>query len=359
MGIGAGATSDTAWHVRWDKVDDAERLVLDALPEMIDFHTSGTTGPSRCWRRIREKVWAEAGLLADLLRPQRPEALVSFVPPVHLYGALATMLVPARLGIPAWYRPRVVGSLPAAEHGRWAVVATPWIFSILQRHLPWVLAKEKVTILHGGAMLPATATDLVVAAGADRTQIVEVFGCTEAGGVAYRRWRHDEAVPWTLFPDVTFDDSMYTAVEETELAVHSPRMAFPPDGVPPEMWVLDDHVSVVGDRQFRFDGRRNRLVNVNGRRMNLDDIETSLRSVMDVVDVALLPVADRMVGEHVDLLVVPRPGRTLADANLREAIAVIGVRPRSVHVVEHINRSETGKLRAVQPMPSPNATPAP
>jgi acyl-coenzyme A synthetase/AMP-(fatty) acid ligase len=358
LGFTAPEVTESAWSVRWDKADlDPGELVLRTLPPTVDFHTSGSTGPSRCWRRVRENVWLEAGMLADFLRPEGPEAVVSFVPPVHLYGALASVLVPAHLGVPAWFRPNFFGAMPAIEQRRIVVVATPWIFSLLLEQMAWVRTMEHITVLHGGAMLPAAAGEFLVEAGADRALIVEVLGSTETGGIATRRWREGEPPPWTLFRDVSFAGPAGTgpADGEVPLVVRSPRIAFRPDGHPPPVWETDDHVQPLDDRTFRFTGRRNRLVKVNGRRINLDEVEHSLRAVLDCDDLAIVPVADRMIGEHIDLLVVLKPGTALADINLSAGIAQLGVRPRRVHVVPRIDRSETGKLRHVQPSPTTDA----
>jgi acyl-coenzyme A synthetase/AMP-(fatty) acid ligase len=349
LGFTAPEITDQAWCVNWSGTDpDVEDLVLRTLPETIDFHTSGSTGPSQCWRRIREDVWLEAGMLAELLEPERPQAIVSFVPPVHLYGALASVLVPAHLGVPVWYRPKVLGMMPAIAQRRVVVVATPWIFSVLLEHMTWVHAMEHITVLHGGAMLPAAAGDFLVEAGEDRALIVEVLGSTEAGAVATRRWRAGEPPAWTLFRDVSFAMPASAADGELPLVVRSPRLAFRPDSQAPELWEMDDHVQPVDNRRFRFAGRRSRLVKVNGRRINLDELEHSLRAVVNCADLAIMPLADRMVGEHIDLLIVPEPGDTLADIDLYAVISHIGIRPRRVHAVARIDRSETGKLRHVQ-----------
>ncbi|MEQ4720119.1 hypothetical protein [Nonomuraea sp. B19D2] len=173
------------------------------MPATVDLGTSGSTGASRTWRRTREQMWAEAGLLAGLLEKDRPEAVLSFAPPKHVYGALAGVLVPALLRLPVWYRPRYFGALPSEPFDRWAVVAVPWTFSILLRALPWVSAVEGLVVLHSTALLPATAGQLVSAAGAEQVGIVEVFGSTEAGGIASRTWSPSEQ-PWRLFDDVDF-----------------------------------------------------------------------------------------------------------------------------------------------------------
>lgn len=343
----APAVTERAWHVRWDADErDPERLATDLLPPVIDFHTSGSTGPSRCWRRLRENVWLEAGMLAGMVAPEKPEAVVSCVPPAHLYGALSSVLVPAHLRVPVWHKPTFYGAMPPIEQRRVVVVATPWIFTLLLQHMAWVREMEHITVLHGGAMIPDTAGEFLAAAGPDRALIVEMLGSTEAGGIATRRWREGAPPPWTLFPDVSFAASGEPDGDgEVPLTIRSPRLAFPPGGQPPPVWEADDRVRPLDERRFLFAGRRTRLVKVNGRRINLDEVENALRGVLDCADLAVLPVADRMIGEHVDLLVVLKPGGDLAGLDLATAFERMGVRPRRVHAVPRIERSALGKVR--------------
>ncbi|ALG09453.1 AMP-binding protein [Kibdelosporangium phytohabitans] len=327
LSAGFDAITDRAWRTQW--TSGAADLVRDSLPATVVMRTSGTTGPSREWPRTREQLWAEAGLLADLLRPHRPDVVVSFAPPRHLFGALASVLVPAQLGVEAWYRPGFFGALPPVAGRRVAVVAVPWIFRLLLEHPDWVRSLADLTVLHSTALLPATAGEFL--AGAEQARVVEVFGSTETGGVAYRWWRGGNP-PWRLFDDVTVD---LDGRGERPLVVRGPRLAGNA-----RSRQMDDFAEPAGDRRFRLTGRRSRLVKVNGRRLNLDELEVALRAVIRCADLALVPDVDAMVGEHVELLIVPS-----GDYDLSPVAGVLGLWPRRVRVVDRIDRTETGKLR--------------
>lgn len=350
LGFAAPEVTEGAWFARWERDGlDAAKLYATTVAPFVDFHTSGTTGPGRCWRRLRENIWLEAGMLAELVAPEQPEAVVSFVPSVHLFGALASVLVPAQLGVPVWYRTTFLGELPHLEQRRIVVMATPWIFQLLLEHLDWVRGFDHITVLYGGAMLPATAGRFLREAGPDRAMIVEVMGSTEAGGIATRRWREGEPPAWTLFRDVSFADPDLAKVDgEVPLVVRSPRLAFRPGEQPPARWHADDRIKPLDGRRFRLVGRAARLVKVNGRRINLDEAEHAVRAVLDCADLALLPIPDDLIGEHVELLVVLKPGTRLSGLDLPAAIRQLGVRPKRVRVVARIERSALGKPRLTQ-----------
>ncbi|GGO49558.1 long-chain fatty acid--CoA ligase [Streptomyces lasiicapitis] len=366
-GPAASGVNDRPWLVRWDRSgDDAVDLVRRLLPPALDFHTSGTTGPSECWRRTREQLWEEAGMLAALLRPHRPEAVLSFAPPRHVYGALATLLVPVRLGLPVWYRPHFFGAMPPPPGGRWAVIAVPWSFSALRRKRPWVDARESLAVLHSTAMLPSAAAGFVQEAGRERVSVTEVFGSTETGGIAWRRWGPDDP-RWNLFDDVELDldpggsDDPVSPADpvapadpagrDVPLTVRSPRLAARPGLAPLDRWQTDDLVQPCGARRFRFSGRRGRLVKINGRRVDLGALERSLRDVVDCADLACVPVADELSGEHLELYVVPPPGGSLDRARVRALVAArdLTAQPRQVHVVDRIDRSGAGLPRRILP----------
>ncbi|KWT63831.1 hypothetical protein ADL21_00225 [Streptomyces albus subsp. albus] len=351
-GFASPRISDRPWVVRWDAFGGdlraIEELVLEALPPTVAFKTSGTTGVSQTWNRTKEFLWSEAGMLARLLASRAPEAALSFVHPKHLYGALTSVLVPARLGIPVWYQPQFAGRLPQADtHRRWAVMAIPWIVPLLRRHMSWVQSTEQLTVLHASGMIPDAAVDFLAEAGAGRTRIVEVFGATEAGGVATRQWSEGDPPDWSLIDDVSFANPFLPGEGEVPLKIRSPRLAFLTDEATPDSCELDDHVERLDERSFRFTGRRTRLVNINGRRFNLDRLEDLLRPVLDCPDYAVRPVTDPLIGEHVELLVVLKPGTGLGDLDLTSAFARMGVRPRQVRTVDHIDRTEIGKFRRV------------
>ncbi|PDP85690.1 acyl-CoA synthetase [Glycomyces fuscus] len=339
--------TERPWTVRWDEVDEpADRLFADLLPPETEFFTSGSTGRPRSWFRTREQLMDEARLLADLVGGRRPEAVLSFAPPRHVYGMLASVLVPAYLGVPVWYVSQFA-SLPPGDRRRWAVMAIPWTFRILRQRREWLASAERLDFVHSTAVLPQSAADLLAGLG-ERASLVEIFGSTETGGVAHREWGPDDP-PWRLFPDVEFGDGPADPAAEAPLVVRSPRLARPQDGTAGPECRMDDHVVRVGERGFGFAGRRTRLVNVNGRRLDLDAMEESLVGALDCADLACVPVRDPLTGEHFDLLVVPGENGAPGADEMARALEQIAYRPRTVRAVERIDRSETGKLRRVQP----------
>ncbi|MCK9868091.1 acyl--CoA ligase [Nocardiopsis dassonvillei] len=336
------------WMVRWDRVGSVDALVASAMPEELAFHTSGSTGDRVLWKRTRRQLWDEAGMLADLVREGAPEAVLTFAPPQHVYGALVSVLLPARLGLPVWFRPGIREPMPPTGPAHWLVASIPWTFSLMRPGSPWVGAARELTLVHSTAALPATARRFMEDFEGS-ARLVEVLGSTETGGVAHRRWSPGaDEPPWRLFDDVRFDESMGRGPGERRLALHGPRVVRPPGSADGAPVLMDDYVEVLGERRFRLVGRRDRLVKVNGYRIDLRQAEDELQTVIDCSDLALLPRRDEVIGEHFDLLLVRGEDGAPDREALERAVARLPVRPRRIRFVPGIERSENGKVRANQ-----------
>ncbi|RLU81763.1 acyl-CoA synthetase [Streptomyces griseocarneus] len=327
---------------RWDRLGQraAEELVTDVLPDVVEFCTSGSTGPAVPWRHSGRQLWTEAGMLADLVRADRPRAVLSFAPPTHLYGLIATALLPAALGVPVCYWPRYGLPVPAIDADRWLVVAIPWTFPLLIRDQTVLGRRERVTVLHSTATLPASAGEFIRAAGPDRVRLVELFGSTETGAIAHRE-HTDPPSPWRLMDDVHFAGEP----GDGRLSVAGPRLALTTEGLPMTRWTTDDYVQRLDDRSYHFHGRRLRLIKVNGRRIDLDLMEERLRAVLPCADLTCVPVADRLRGEHVELLVAKPREPHLVHRLTTEALRGLGVTVGRITIVDTIDRSDTGKPR--------------
>ncbi|SDY91178.1 Acyl-CoA synthetase (AMP-forming)/AMP-acid ligase II [Amycolatopsis xylanica] len=329
--LDGGAPGETPWSVRWDRLSaaDREHLIARSAP-CLDIKTSGSTGAATVWRRTREQLVSEAELLAGLWSGRRIDAVLAFAPPAHLYGVLTTVLVPALLGVPVWYQPSFDVDMPAISPRGLGVGAIPWTFRILARHPEFLSTVDELSILHSTATLPPEAHDLPAPGD---VRITEIFGSTETGGIAHRT---GETQPWTLFDDVKLlgDDS-----GEIPLVVAGPRLA----GELTE-WRTDDFVEVVDARRFRFLGRRGRLCKINGLRVNLDTVQAELAERVRCADLACFPVRDALRGESF-LVRVVGSGTELPQA-VRAAAKELGLNPQAVELVDRIDRSETGKLRA-------------
>ncbi|MFG2664792.1 AMP-binding protein [Streptomyces sp. NPDC048387] len=346
-GIGAASPGRPpaagGWHLPWDRLSPAEadRVRGRLRAGQYEFHTSGVTGEPV--RRVLsgELLLADAAHGARLLAPYAPEAVVSFVPPLHAYGASATVMLPALAGLPVWFWPGSDCPPPPVTARRIAVVAIPGTFRILTRHPRWTASFEQLVLLHGSAELPPEARRF---ARDPRTVLIEMLGSTETGAVAHRSgW--DPHAPWTLLDDVAFTAPRVGA--EGPLTVTGPRLAALPGGGRPEEHEMDDLVRRLGDRLFLRLGRRAHLLHVNGVRRDLGAIAARLGAALPGADVACVRAGD---GEAYDVLVAG--GGPLTAEGVRAAARGLGAEPRRVRLVDRIPRGPLGQPLAPPPDPA-------
>ena len=278
---------------------------------VVEFATSGSTGEPVRWRRTVEQLDAEAALLASVCGAGGADGIdgiVCYPPPRHLYGYLMGRALPDLLGVPC----RQVGVTDPPQRAfaglrRPLVAALPAAFAALRRALPVLRRLDRTVVVHSSAMLPAAGPRLVSELDG-RARLVELFGSTETGLVAARTG----GPLWTLAPDTRFAAPL-AAGYEGALRVCGPRLAHRPDRPAPTDHVLDDLVSIVDDRTFRWLGRLSRLVKVNGRRVHLDAVQDALREAVSEVSIEVRATGDEVRGEWFDV-VVGDPGAVRAVA---------------------------------------------
>jgi acyl-CoA synthetase (AMP-forming)/AMP-acid ligase II len=253
------------------------------------------------------------------------------VPPHHIYGLQFGVLVPLRAGA-VMVRS---GALLAEE-----------VMAALARHGVSVLATVPAHLASLGAADRAPPLSVAYSAGAPLPEttaralrerhgwpVVEVYGTTETGGIAWRR-AGDEA--WTPYPGVTA-----AAGPDGGLLVDSPWLEAGRAGPFP----VPDRVELRPGGGFVLLGRMDGVAKVAGKRVALREVEERLLALPGVRDAAALAQpSSGLRGEEI-WVAVAADGQT--PERLREALSALFdpvVLPRRIRVVEALPREATGKL---------------
>lgn len=307
--------------------------------------TSGSTGApqphAKTWGMLNLNVRAEAQRLAELLGRGTLAGLtlVATVPPQHSYGFESSVLL-ALLGGAAFdsgrpfYPADIVQALASVPAPR-ALVTTPF-------HLKALLAS--------GLDLPPTALVLCATAPlspqlarqaeqATGGQLIEIYGCTEAGQVATRRTARSEL--WQTFGAlrITRQAGGGEDSQDERFIVQGGHVLEPTP--------LSDLLRLEDARHFELLGRANDLIHVAGKRSSLGHLNYHLNSIDGVEDGAFwLPdeVPDGVV-RPVAFVVAPTLSATQVIAALRQRLEAVFVPRRVVHVPA-LPREATGKLTA-------------
>lgn len=310
----------------------------------VRFETSGHTAMPVAWFRTHEQLEREVRMLLGP-KPVSPGLIVSFAPPHHLFGYIFSHYLSRTRSIPvleAWRDMLAVPKLPVREHT--LIVATPGCWRILQEmshHDDPALWK----VIHSGGVVPLEASPLIESITRRGAEVLEILGATETGAVATRTASSDPEKPWCLVGDV---DLIGTSPSHTLLSVASPRIGRRQDmKVPPPCWTLPDLIDVLQDgRHFQYIGREGRFVKVDGRRCPLEAVESRLRALPAIQDVACIARFSQVRGEHYDVYFVAlADSRAEKDLNAEILRACQGFpSPRVVKQVEAIPKNALGKV---------------
>lgn len=309
--------------------------------ELVVF-TSGSTGqPSAIGKRLdqlaREVEALQAAFGAELDGVQ----VHGTVSHQHIYGLLFRVLWPLAAGRVIqprrFFHEDLVSALAASPS---VLVATPAHLKRLPEQLDWASVRGRLrAVFSSGGALPGDAARQVRQwLGVAPT---EVYGSSETGGIAWRRWQEDTPV-WQPLPGVRW------RVEEGCLAVASPHLEN--DG----WWRTQDRVEELAAGRFRLLGRADRIVKIEERRVSLDALERALCAAPGVADARVLVLPGAR--EQLAAVVVPAdpalPGAD--DARRRAFQQQLGAwlaaghdavtRPRRWRLVDSLPLNAQGKV---------------
>jgi len=291
--------------------------------------TSGSTGQPVPYHKTWGSLVGVALAELEILRLRSGMALVGTVPPQHVFGLEATVLMVMQGGLALHARRPFY---PADVRAALAELPRPRGLVIAPVHLRVLLAEPDE--LPGAEFLLCATSPLSpqLAAQAEArfgTPLYEIYGCTESGGIASRRTTATSE--WRAMTGVTLrTDDKGTWVKGGHVALEVP---------------LPDVIALCGAGRFLLHGRTADLVNIAGKRTSLAHLNYHLNSIEGVRDGVF--VVPEQQGEAVTRLAayVVAPGlssEALLSA-LRERIDSAFL-PRPLHFVDALPRNETGKL---------------
>ncbi|TFZ52795.1 acyl-CoA synthetase [Serratia proteamaculans] len=252
-------------------------VALPAWPQDPRFilYTSGSTGQPQAVTKSVACMDRESELLAaswkDVFQGCSVAASVSHQ---HMYGLSFRVFLPLAFGLPfdaqlTQYHEQLI----ALHQGRRLLfISSPAWLKRLDNRL--ALAECVEVFSAGGPLSYAEANLSQRALG---VLPLEIYGTTETGTLAWRK-QVQEATLWRLFAGVTL-----TANPDNSMNVASPLI--PDTG---EL-TLSDVIQLAPDgRQFQLNGRADRIIKLEEKRLSLTEVERRLISLPEVADAAVL-----------------------------------------------------------------------
>jgi acyl-coenzyme A synthetase/AMP-(fatty) acid ligase len=235
----------------------------------VEFWTSGSTGEPKGVPRSLAQLEAEVAMLERSFGPLLPAGpMAGTVPHHHIYGCLFRILWPLASGRPFLCEPAgdPAGFLRAlAQPAPVALVASPAHLS----RLPQLLDLESLALPPGAVFCsggPLRAQDAALWRRRVPAGVVEIYGSTESGGIAWRIQGPDpDSAHWTPFADVA------VAFQGGALVVTSFRAG-------PGPLRMEDAAEPVAGGRFRLLGRLDRTLKLEEKRISLPELEQALEA---------------------------------------------------------------------------------
>jgi acyl-coenzyme A synthetase/AMP-(fatty) acid ligase len=293
--------------------------------------TSGSTGQpqshAKTWRTFCESAKRIGAALG--LEPRRSVTVIATVPPQHMYGLETSILLPLCLDGVVFYAGRPF--FPADIGAALEQCPKPRILVTTPVHIrALVEASEKLPDIEliVSATAPLSRDWAVKAETLFQTRVLEIYGCTEAGSIAFRRTTEGDL--WRAFEGARFRRK---AEESWVEADHLP-----------EPVVLNDLIECHGARHFRLLGRSADLVNIAGKRTSIGALNSVLNEIEGVRDgVFFLPDRPSTSVRLIAFAVAPSTTKEDLMTELRARLDPVFL-PRPLYLLDELPRSETGKL---------------
>jgi 2,3-dihydroxybenzoate-AMP ligase len=334
--------------------------------------SGGTTGTPKIISRTHNDYEYNARRSGEVCGFHAETVYLAMLPAAHNFtlgspGILGTLMVGGKVVLapsPEWQR--AFGLIDREE-----VTVTSAVPAVVRRWLQAVeetgQRPEKLRILQvGGSIFPPTLAEKVTPTLGCRLQ--QVFGMAE-GLINYTRLDDPESVilttqgrPISPADEIRIVADSGHAVEPGAAGELLTRGPYTPCGyfAAPDFnrqafidgWYrTGDVVRLDPSGNLIVEGRIKDLINCAGEKISVQELESLIQSIPQVVDIAVVPLPDEELGECVGAYVVVRPGTGLTLEEVRREFTRRGVAkfkiPRRVAVLPHLPTSPIGKVDKV------------
>ncbi len=345
---------------------------IEAQRNTVIIFTSGSTGqPKPYIKQWHDLISAAEHLTQDLFSNSSSPiensnniipALLATVPAQHMYGLEASIMVALQNGFLLHsHKPffpqditQCLEELTQHAHTQNKTIETSLITTPL--HLKACI-KTEVPLPGVKQFISATAPlqpELAQLCEQYYTaRVMEIFGCTEVGSMAYRRTI--ETDQWAVLEDISLN-----AIDEHDIQINTTRSI--------QTFLFNDVINLLNEQHFILKGRKEDLINLAGKRTSLAYLNHHLQSYEELRDGCFYlssffnkpaiedidkNIVDIKEGQLVAFVVLTNPNNiAIIDkkqmtikirAWLKQSIDSIFL-PKKIYFVDALPRNATGKL---------------
>ena len=248
------------------------QTLFDKEDFLMIFFTSGSTGNPVGALKTKQNLEEEVKALTKLLQKYQIKKVIVTVPFTHIYGTLLGLLYPLINELDIVFKEHFLPhDLLETIEDHCLVVTTPLYIKALTKI-------NQTKELHSSVFISSTAPlDQKVAEhfiSKFNTDLIQLFGSTETGGIAYKK-NYDEL--WT-----PLDNVVIATNKENELIVKSPFISavLYENGLHYTEGKIQTFDYVELERsQFKLLGRSSKILKIAGKRYSTIQIENCLEEI--------------------------------------------------------------------------------
>ena len=306
----------------------------------ILFFTSGSSGFPVGAFKTKDNLENEVESLKKILIQKKIKRVVVTVPFVHIYGILAGLLLPMALGditliVKEDFLPYEL--LEEANHQDTLVITTPVFIKALGKLTDDINLKNTLFI---SSTAPLSIKDIALFEQKYSTNVMQLFGSTETGGIAYKLGQT------TLWKPL---DGVVVETKNDKLSIKSKFIS---------KYLLKDRLEEVtqpyqtedivhiNDNGFELIGRSNKLIKIAGKRISALQIERILEEIPEINKAIVELKYKQELLRSEQILITLEASKQIEKKTIKEKISqyygIITI-PFSLKYVEKINYSAMGK----------------
>jgi len=280
----------------FNKASSHQKTIFDSQSYAFVYFTSGSTGFPVAALKSKANIESEVKVLSDLFEPYHIKKVVVTIPFIHLYGTLMGLMYPLMNGIDIVLKEHFLPQdlLSMINEGT-LVVTTPLYIKALNK-----LAEEKnlSKALFVSSTAPLDSENIEIFNTKFKSDIIQIFGSTETGGIAYRK---NTAIEWQAFENVDISTN-----DEGELKVSSPFVSgtlyengfYATNGCIQTFDYIEQNA-----RGFKLIGRSSQIIKLAGKRYSTIQMENILENVEGIRKALVYADLDThsLRGEYLDI----------------------------------------------------------
>jgi len=313
---------------------------LDEDTQLL-FFTSGSSGFPVGAFKTRENLESEVAVLKALVQSRiTVKKVVVTVPFVHIYGVLAGILLPLSLGdievvVKEDFLPYEI--LHEIENTDTLVITTPVFIKALTKVQD---SKRLDSCLFISSTGPLDEDNIAVFEAKYNTTLLQLFGSTETGGIAFkfstsREWKPLDGVKIEQYNEKLAISSPF--ISEYILTKELQKIDQP--------FVTEDIVKLK-EEGFELLGRSNKIIKIAGKRISTMAIELLLEEMEVVQKAVVIVVYKKNLLRSEQMIIYLEAEQQVVKKDIKETISksygVLTI-PFEIKYVDKINLSAMGK----------------